>query len=112
MLPPRPIEFLGSSRRALSEFPGEARRTAGFQLDRVQRDMEPHDWKPFPSIGPGAIELRVGDSRGAFRVVYVARFAEAVYVQHAFQKKSRKTSRLDIAVARARYGTLMRNRSP
>ena len=90
MLPPKPIEFLGSSRRVLVAFPDEARRTVGFQLDRVQRGMDPHDWKPLPTIGPGAMELRVNDSTGAFRVVYVARFVEAIYVLHAFQKKSPK----------------------
>lgn len=110
MLPPKPIEFLGSARRALVEFPEEARRTAGFQLDRVQRGMEPVDWKPMPMVGSGAMELRVHDSKGAFRVVYVARFPDVVYVLHAFQKKSRKTSRLDIDLARARFGQLLRSR--
>ena len=110
MLPSKPIEFLGSSRRALAAFPDEARRTAGFQLDRVQRGMEPVDWKPLPAVGPGAIELRVRDAKGAFRVVYVARFPDALYVLHAFQKKSRKTSRLDVDLARARYGELLRSR--
>ena len=111
MFAPKPIEFLGSSRRSLSVFPDEARRTAGFQLDRVQRGMEPNDWKPLPSVGPGAMELRVADSTGAFRVVYVAKFAEAVYVLHAFHKKSRKTPRLDVALARARYAEVIRKRT-
>lgn len=96
MLPLKPIEFLGNSRRGLAAFPDEARRTAGFQLNRVQRGLEP--------------ELRVRDSYGAFRVVYVARFVEAIYVLHAFQKRSRKTSTLDLALIRTRYAELMRNR--
>jgi phage-related protein len=106
----KPVEFVGSSRRALARFPDEARRTAGFQLDRVQRGLEPFDWKPMPTVGAGAVELRVSDASGAFRVVFVARFPDAVYVLHAFQKKSRKTSRLDLALACARYSELMRAR--
>jgi phage-related protein len=109
MLPLKPIEFVGDSRRVLSAFPEEARRTAGFQLDRVQRGLEPNDWKRLPAIGSGVLELRIHDSGGAFRVVYVAKYADVIYVLHAFQKKSRKTSRLDIALIRARYATLMRN---
>jgi phage-related protein len=111
MLPLKPIEFLGSSRRALAAFPDEARRMAGFQLDRVQRGMEPDDWKPFSTVGVGVLELRVHDSKGAFRVVYVAKFSGAIYVLHAFQKKSRKTSRLDIELARARFAELTRYRA-
>ena len=110
MLLLKPIEFLGDSRRILAAFPAEARRTAGFQLDRVQRGLEPVDWKPLRAVGSGVLELRVHDSRGAFRVVYVAKFADAVYVLHAFQKKSRKTSSLDVALVRARYTRLTRNR--
>jgi phage-related protein len=108
----KPIEFLGSSRKALAAFPAEARRTAGFQLDRVQRGIEPSDWKPFRSAGPSAIELRVRDSTGGFRVVYVAKFEEAIYVLHAFSKKRRKTSQLDVELARVRYAELMRKQLP
>jgi phage-related protein len=108
MLPIKPIEFLGNSRRDLAAFPDEARRTAGLQLDRVQRGLDPDDWKPMQAVGPGALELRVQDSRGAFRVVFVAKFANAVYVLRAFQKKSRKTSPIDITLARARYAALTR----
>ena len=75
----------------------------------MQRGLEPVDWKPLPTAGSGAMELRVHDSKGEFRVVYVAKF-DAVYVLHAFQKKSRKTSRLDIELARARFGELLRSR--
>ncbi len=110
MVPLKPVEFIGSSRRALARFPDEARRTAGFQLDRVQRGLEPFDWKPMPTVGGGAMELRVSDASGAFRVIYVARFPDVVYVLHAFQKKSRKTSRLDLALARVRFAELMRTR--
>ena len=110
MLPLKHIEFLGFSRWALSRFPDDARRAAGFQLDRVQRGLEPFDWKPMQTVGAGAMELRVRDGTGAFRVIYVAKFADAIYVLHAFQKKSLKTSKIDLEVARARYGELLRMR--
>ena len=69
----------------------------------VQVGWEPADFKPIPSVGPGAYEIRVRDEAGAFRVIYVAKFARAVYVLHAFQKKTRKTSRADVALAATRY---------
>jgi phage-related protein len=54
-------------------------------------------------VGPGAYEIRVRDEAGAFRVIYVAKFETAVYVLHAFQKKTRKTPRADIELAARRY---------
>jgi phage-related protein len=108
MVPLKPIEFLENSRRDLSAFPDEARRTAGFQLDRLQRGLGPADWKPLTTVGAGVVELRVRDSHGEFRVVYVAKYADAIYVLHAFQKKSRKTSPVDIALARVRFAMLTR----
>lgn len=72
-------------------FPGEVRREAGYQLARVQAGKDPADWKPMPSVGLGVNEIRVREDSGAFRVIYVARFAEAIYVLHAFQKKAQKT---------------------
>jgi len=108
MLPLKPVEFIGTSRKALSAFPDEARRSAGLQLYKVQCGIEPVDWKPLADVGPGVLEIRVRDSAGAFRVVYVTTLPDAVYVLHAFQKKSRKTSRLDIELARIRYRELMR----
>jgi phage-related protein len=108
MLSLKPVVFIGSSRRMLAAFPDEARRTAGFQLDRIQRGAVPADWKPIPSVGAGVNEIRIRDSNGSFRVVYVATIPDAVYVLHAFKKKSRRTSRLDIELARTRYRELMR----
>jgi phage-related protein len=102
----KPIVFLGDSLECLREFPERARRDAGFQLERVQRGHEPDDWKPMASIGPGVREIRVRDATGAFRVLYVARFAEAIFVLHAFQKKTQRTSQRDIALAQARFKQL------
>jgi phage-related protein len=93
------------------QFPRSARREVGFQLDKVQRGHDPDDWKPLKTVGAGVNEIRVRDAAGAFRVVYVARLADAVYVLHCFKKQSRQTSAGDIELARGRYKQLMwRNR--
>jgi phage-related protein len=99
----KPLRFLGDSLKALRAFPDEARQDAGFQLDRVQRGEQPDDFKAMPSIGPGVEELRVSDPAGTYRVVYTARLDDAVYVLHAFQKRTRATSREDVALARKRF---------
>jgi len=105
----KPIAFQGGSLDDLRAFPTEARREAGHQLDRVQRGLEPDDWKPMPSVGPGVREVRVRDDTGAFRVVYTATRPEAVYVLHAFQKKTQQTARRDLDLARARLRDLTRS---
>ena len=100
----KPVRFMGSAKDDLSAFPKAARLRAGHELFMVQVGRDPDDWKPMTSVGPGACEIRVRDQAGAFRVIYVARFEDAVYVLHAFQKKSQKTSQADIRLARQRYG--------
>src|SRR5690348_5554633 len=110
MLPLKPVEFVGSSCRSLSRFPEDARREAGFQLYSVQRGLEPVDWKALSTVGTGVCELRIQDLAGEFRIVYVARFPEAIYVLHAFSKKTRKTTRLDLELVRGRYRDLVRMR--
>ncbi|NWG74012.1 MAG: type II toxin-antitoxin system RelE/ParE family toxin [Rubrivivax sp.] len=106
----KPIRFLGNSLDSLRDFPDDARQDAGYQLDQVQRGRQPSDFKPMPSVGKGVEELRVWDDSGTYRVIYIARFEEAVYVLHAFQKKTRATSKADIEVARSRYAELMQGR--
>jgi len=101
--------WLGDSLEQLREFPADARRETGYQLERVQSGFMPADWKPMPSVGLGVNEVRVRVG-GAYRVIYIAKFAEAVYVLHAFQKKTRKTAAADIALARARFATLVKER--
>lgn len=96
------LEFVGSSLDDLKEFPPEARRAAGFELSFVQRGLNPSDWKSMNEVGAGVGEIRV-HILGEWRVFYVAKFAAAVYVLHAFQKKTQKTRREDIELARARY---------
>lgn len=99
----KPLRFVGSSKDDLSRFPVKAKTRAGFELFMLQAGREPSDWKPVSSVGPGAAEIRVRDEAGAFRVIYVARFAEAIYVLHAFQKKTQKTARSDLDLAAHRY---------
>lgn len=99
----KPVRFMGSAKDDLSAFPKSARTRAGYELFMVQVGRDPDDWKPMSTVGPGACEVRVRDEARAFRVVYVAKFEDAVYVLHAFQKKSRKTSPSDLKLARQRY---------
>jgi phage-related protein len=104
----KPIHFAGSSRDDLRDFPDDARETAGHQLFKVQQGKEPDDWKPMPTIGAGVNEIRVRDDSGAYRVLYVAKFEEAVYILHAFEKRAQKTSKSDIALAKSRYAGLLK----
>ncbi len=97
------LRFVGSARDDLSAFPKPVRVRAGQELFLVQMGRQPDDWKPMPTVGLGAREIRVRDAAGAYRVVYVASFRDAVYVLHAFQKKSEKTARGDLALAGRRY---------
>jgi len=103
----KPISFRGNSLDDLRQFPLDARREAGYQIDRVQNGLEPSDWKPMNSVGQGVKEIRIRDADGAFRVIYLAKLADAVHVLHCFQKKSEKTTEADIELARKRFGALM-----
>jgi phage-related protein len=106
----KPITFIGDSLSAIRELSWVARREAGFQLDRVQRGLMPEDWKPLKIVGSGVNEIRVREETGAFRVIYVASFPEAVYVLHAFQKKTQKTAARDLELAARRFKALRRER--
>ena len=102
--------FLGDSLKRLREFPAAARQDAGYQLDKVQRGLQPDDFKPMPTIGRGVEEIRIRDDAGNYRVIYTARLADAVYVLHAFQKKTQRTSQRDIEMAKARFREMMKDR--
>ncbi|HEY2344626.1 MAG TPA: type II toxin-antitoxin system RelE/ParE family toxin [Xanthomonadaceae bacterium] len=106
----KPIRFLGDSLKCLRDFPEDARHDAGYQLDLLQRGKQPGDFKPMPTIGKGVEEIRVRDEAGTYRVIYTARLVDAVYVLHAFQKKTQATSKRDIDIARQRHSELMRGR--
>ncbi|RPH49870.1 MAG: type II toxin-antitoxin system RelE/ParE family toxin [Desulfobacteraceae bacterium] len=96
------LNFVGSSIDDLRNFPDEARRAAGFELRAVQNGLEQTDWKPMNIIAPGVKEICI-HVFGEWRVIYLAKLQDAVYVLHAFQKKTQKTSRKDIDLARRRY---------
>jgi phage-related protein len=106
----KPIVWVGDSLVRVRAFPADAKRELGYQLERAQDEREPADWKPMPSVGAGVNEIRARIG-GAYRVIYVAKFREAIYVLHAFQKKSSKTARRDIELAQERFRRLIRERA-
>lgn len=106
----KPIAWRGSSLTDLRAFQASARREAGYQLSKVQRGVDPDDFKPIRAVGPGVFEIRIREEGRAHRVFYVAKFEEAIYVLHAFEKKSRKTPQRDVDVGRQRYRDLVRER--
>ena len=105
----KPIEFAGDSLARLRDFPPIARRDAGYQLDRVQRGLEPDDWRPMQAVGPGVRELRIRDRAGAFRIIYLATLADCIVVLHAFQKKTQRTAKHDIDLAAKRFRELRKD---
>jgi phage-related protein len=104
-MPAKPFHFLGDSREAQQTFPDDARYRAGVELRAVQTGLEPSDWKPMKTVGPGVREIRVREAPGAFRVIYLATLADRVLVLHAFQKKTQQTSQKDIDLAAKRLKT-------
>src|SRR5205085_844873 len=87
----KPVMWLGDSLERIRAFPAESMHEAGYQLERVQSGREPRGWKPMPAIGAGVNELKIR-VRGAFRLIYVAKFEEAIYVLHGCQMKSQRTA--------------------
>ncbi len=104
------IRWVGSAYEDLLGFPKEARKEAGFQLGKVQVGLAPADWKPFDIVGAGTKEIRLKDASGIYRVMYVAKFDEAIYVLHCFQKRTQTTSNHDKSIAEARYRAVVRAR--
>jgi phage-related protein len=102
----KPVCFLGDALQCLRDFPEDVRHDVGYQLENVQHGEQPDDFKPMPIVGKGVEEIRVADDTGAYRVIYLARRAEAVYVLHAFQKKTQATPRHEIETARRRLAQL------
>lgn len=93
------------------DFPFEMRREAGRQLRFVQQGADPDNWKPFDDVGSGVKEIRIRGADGIYRVMYVAKFKEAIYVLHCFQKKTESTSKQDKNLAAERYRDIMKKRS-
>ena len=103
----KPVEWAGDSLRRVRAFSKPVRQEMGFELELVQHGLEPTDWKPMPTVGPGVNEIRI-HIEGEHRVFYVAKLRHAVYVLHAFRKTSRKTSKADIDLGRARFREALR----
>lgn len=96
------LKFIGSSQTDLAAFPEDAKREAGFDLWQVQLGLMPKDFKPMPTVGAGAYEVRI-KVKGQWRVIYVAKHADAIYVLHCFHKTTQKTAKSDIDLAAVRY---------
>jgi phage-related protein len=105
----KPIEWIGAAKKDLMDFPDDARRQVGFELRSIQQGDFPSDFKPMSTVGKGVEEIRIRTD-DAYRIFYVARFEEAVYVLHAFQKKTQKTSRSDIELGQQRYKQMLQQR--
>ena len=108
-MPEKPLCWLGSSLDDVRAFPDDARREAGYELGRVQEGLMPTDWRPMATVGHGAYEVRV-HTRLEHRVFYVAKFEEAVYVLHAFEKRTRQTPPAEITLAKKRLTELLARR--
>jgi phage-related protein len=105
----KPIQWLGDSRDRLRRFPHAARRDIGYQLSLIQAGRPATDWKPIPLVGPGVVEIRV-HAENEYRVFYLAKFEEAIYVLHVFAKKTQKASPLDVELGKKRYRELLERR--
>ncbi|NJD10588.1 MAG: type II toxin-antitoxin system RelE/ParE family toxin [Gemmatimonadetes bacterium] len=106
----KPVFWVGSVLRDIRRFPDVVRSRLGFELYQVQLGLQPSDWKPMPSVGPGVLELRIHTGE-EYRVFCVAAWEEGVYVLHAFGKKTARTSGRDLELGRARYAMAKRNRA-
>lgn len=108
----KPIYWVGTSLKDLLSLPDDVKREAGYQLHRIQNGLDPENWKPFKEIGLGVKEIRISDDGDAFRVIYIAKFSEKIYVLHSFQKKSQKTSLKDTKIAKTRYSAIINEEKP
>jgi phage-related protein len=102
----KPVIWMGGSKEDLKAFPEDARPEIGYQLEHVQEGVDPDDWKPMSIVGAGVREIRVRESSGAFRCIYLATRPEGIYILRCFQKKSQKTSRQDVDLAQARFKSI------
>ena len=109
-MPDKSLLWAGSSLQDLRVFPPDARREAGFQLRRVQQGWMPADFKPLSTVGHGTYEIRIHTTR-EHRVIYIAKFAEGIYVLHAFEKRTRRTRPVDLELARQRLAEVLRQRN-
>ena len=105
------IWYLERLREEVGKWPADVREEMGGQLNKVEYGGEPDDFKPMPTIGAGVNEIRVSAADDQYRLIYVAKFEEAIYVLHVItKKKTQKTSRSDIDIAKKRYSVLVERR--
>ena len=109
--PEKEIRWMGTSYEDILNFPGTIRKEAGFQLGKIQAGLLPDNWKPFDDVGAGTKEIRLRDAAGIYRVMVVAKFEDAIYVLHCFQKKTNTTTKQDKEIAAARYKAITAKRS-
>ena len=103
------IIWLGNTHQTIKGYVDNLKQEIGYNLDRVQKGEEPYDWKPMSSIGHGVKEIRIHEEN-EYRVLYVAKFEESIYVLHAFVKKTQQTLKRDIGLAKQRYAEMLEMR--
>jgi phage-related protein len=108
----KPIYWVGTSYKDLLEFPDAAKQETGYQLHRIQNGFDPENWKPLQNIGAGVREIGISEDGNIFRVMYVTKFANKIYVLHSFQKKTQKTSTKDINIVKIRYNSIVAEKLP
>ena len=97
----RTVVFEGNTLTLIRQLPDKARLRAGYEIDRVQRDKLPENWKPFPSVGQGVREIRIQVGQ-QFRIMYLVKYENKVHILHVFEKKIQKTRTSDIEIAEKR----------
>lgn len=105
------ITFAGNSLDHIRAFPSDVKQQAGYELHRVQMGEMPTDFKPMTTIGNGVIEIRLKDENGIYRIIYTAKIKDTVYVLHAFQKKTQRTSKQDLELAKQRLTQIIKDNS-
>lgn len=104
------IDWRGSSLKDLRNFPVDVKRRAGYELEQIQQGLPPTQWKSVNEWGSGVVEIKLDAFAGTFRVVYIAKFEDAIYILHCFAKKTQQTPLTDIAIIKARYAEILRER--
>ena len=97
------IHWVGDAKDVLSSFPQDIKGVFGYSLRRLQKGLLPDcDARRMESIGKGVWELKTADERTWYRVIYMTRIGDALYILHAFEKNSRKTDKRDLEIAKSR----------
>lgn len=107
----RKVVFEGNTLASIRQLPDIAKQRAGYEIDRVQRDLKAENWKPFPAIGQGVRETRIQTGR-QFRIIYIAKFNDSIHILHVFEKKTQKTRQADIELAKDRLQAVIRRLLP